>query len=842
MMTIRVPRVPRSLLVLALLLGPVIGFSVYRLADDVEHDRAQLLLERRVGNAAVAIDSELTADLEVLYGLRSLFDLDVPVTRESFGHMARPFLARHPLLKGLEWIPSVGRAERQAHEQRMREEGVADYEIKEQLPNGELVTAGDRDWYAPVAFVEPLENNRRAIGFDLASDRLRRRALERAAMTGRPALSDPISLVQGSPAATGLLALLAVSGDGHEVRALDRDDLLGFVLAILDVNGLLQHAHLGSDASGLNGISLELVDEDVGGEIQVIRGVSPDPQERLVRGLSAEQFIEVGGQRWRLVARPTAAFMDPIRTRQPLLLGAIAAIAWELLIGLVVIQGKRTRDRLERRHARLMDNILQSLSDGVIVADTNGRILTANRAATAVAGRGAKDISPSEWSEKFGFFLPGTETLFPPDELPLSRAIRGEATDNVEIFVRNPQVPDGTYVSVSGAPMLDSRSRVRGGVVVFRDISARKRAEERLQRLSSAVEQTADSVLITDRRGTIEYVNPAFEATTGYSSAEAVGRNPNLLKSGFQSPEYYRSLWATILRGEPFRGTTVNRRKNGELYHAEQTITAMTDRDGNITHFVSVLKDMTERRKIQEQEIELQLASQVQRRLFPAAPPQVPGYDIAGAVFPAEATSGDYFDFIAMPDGALALVVADVTGHGLGPALVMAQTRAYLRSQIQGTDDLASITSTVNRFLFADLQDNLFVTMLLAKLEPVTGRLTFVNAAHPAGYVIGASGEVSAELGSQCLPLGLFQERWRCVMHETALRKGEVAVLITDGVLESQAPDGCEFGTDRLVAVVSTHRERPAQEIVQQVYHAVREFSGKQSQADDVTIVICKRG
>lgn len=841
MTAIRVPRIPRNLIVVALLLGPVIGFSVYRLAASVERDRTRLQLEVHVANAAVAIDSELTADLEVLYALRSLFDLGAPVTREAFEHMARPFLARHPLLRGLEWIPRVGRAERRAHEQRMRADGYAGYTIREQLSSGELVTAGDREWYAPVAFVEPWVGNRRALGFDLGSDRLRRKALERAAMTGKPSLSDPIKLVQGSPAATGVLAFLAVSGNVPEVLDTGGGPLRGFVLAVIDVDKLLRRARFGHGSSALNGIRFELVDEDVDGRLLVIHGAPLNPQEEPIGIMSAEQSIEVGGQRWRLVAHPTAAFMNPLRTRQPLLLGAIAAIAWELLIGLVVIQGKRTRDRLERRHARLMDNILQSLSDGVIVADTSGKILAANRAATSVSGTGTKDFPPSAWSEQFGFFLPGTETLFPTDELPLTRAIRGEATSNVEIFVRNAQVPDGTFVSVSGSPVLDGSGRVRGGVVVFRDISARKRAEERLQRLSSAVEQTADSVLITDRRGTIEYVNPAFEATTGYSSAEAVGRNPSLLKSGLQSAEYYRSLWTTILRGEPFRGTTVNRRKNGELYHAEQTITAMTDREGNITHFVSVLKDMTERRKIQEQEIELQLASQVQRCLFPAKAPRIPGYDISGAVFPAEATCGDYFDFIAMPDGALAIVVADVSGHGLGPALVMAQTRAYLRSQMQGTDDLALITTTVNRFLVADLQDNFFVTMLLARLELGTGRLIYVNAAHPSGYVIGASGEVSAELGSQCLPLGLFSERWRCAMHESFVREGELVVFITDGVLESGALDGEEFGADRLLEVVSRYRERPAREIVQQAYRAVRDFGGDQAQKDDVTIVICKR-
>jgi PAS domain S-box-containing protein len=387
----------------------------------------------------------------------------------------------------------------------------------------------------------------------------------------------------------------------------------------------------------------------------------------------------------------------------------------------------------------------------------------------------------------------------------------------------------------------DSRGKVRGGVVVFRDISERKRAEERLQRLSSAVEQTADSVLITDRAGVIEYVNPAFEATTGYSSAEAIGRTPNLLKSGKQSDDYYRELWATILRGEPFRGTTINRKKNGSLYWAEQTITALKDTEGRITHFVSVLKDMTERRKVQEQEIELQLAATVQQHLFPDAPPRVAGYDLAGAAFPATATCGDYYDFVPMPDGALALVVADVSGHGLGPALVMAQTRAYLRSLCLTTSDLALIAGGINRFLEHDLQENFFVTMLLVRLEPASGRLTWVNCAHPCGFVVDRSGHITAELASRCLPLGLFLDRWKCSTDEAVLHRGEIAVLVTDGILESASPDGIEFGEDRCFEVVSQHLESSAAEIVEAIFLAVQEFTGGQEQADDVTIMVCKR-
>jgi PAS domain S-box-containing protein len=838
-MPIRIPRIPLGLLVIAILMGPVVGLVASRLAADVERDRAQADLDRRVAAAALMIERELAANLEVLHALKYGFEASVPVTHERFTAMTGQALARRTSLQALEWIPRIARESRRSHEQSRRQNGVDGYTIRELAETGEMVVAGDREWYYPVAFVSPIVGNERAIGFDLGSEPLRRAAIDRAATSDEIALSDPITLVQGTAERNGVLAFLAVPEYASEITEVGEAQLRGFVVAVFRLDLFLRQANLEPGGATDTNVVFELIEG--GGGFLAVHG-SPDGTRKLpLSGMSAQQPIEAGGQRWHLAAFPTTEYLRALQTRQPLLLGASAALGWELLIGLFVLLERRSRDRLNRKHARMVANILKSLNDGVIVADRNGKVLFVNPAAAAVSGTTRPDVPASEWSEQHGFFLPDTDQPFPTDENPLARAIRGEMIDDVEMQVRNPQVPAGIRVSVRGGPMLDGRGTVRGGVVVFRDITDRKKVEERLQRLSSAVEQTADSVLITDRQGTIEYVNPAFEATTGYSSAEVLGRNPNILKSGVQNPEYYRELWTTILRGEPFRGTTVNRKKNGDLYYAEQTITGIKGHNGTVTHFVSVLKDMTERRKLQEQEIEMEFAAKVQRELFPAEPPLLPGYDLAGAAYPAEATSGDYFDFIRISDDALAIVVADVTGHGVGPALVMAEVRAYLRSLFHATDDLVSIMSTINRFLVADLDDNLFVTMILAKLEPASGKCTYVNSAHPCGLVVDRSGEVAAELKSVCLPLGLFPELPQCAHHEFALSEGDVAILVTDGVLESESPHGEEFGAERLLEVLREHRRHPARDIVDRIYAAVREFAEDAKQVDDVTIVICKR-
>ncbi|HLF49549.1 MAG TPA: ATP-binding protein, partial [Methylomirabilota bacterium] len=148
---------------------------------------------------------------------------------------------------------------------------------------------------------------------------------------------------------------------------------------------------------------------------------------------------------------------------------------------------------------------------------------------------------------------------------------------------------DGTVVDIRGNPLPG------GGIVnTFTDVTALKAANQTLLKLSSAIEQTADMVMITSRAGVIEYVNPAYEAVTGYTREQALGRTPRLLKSGQHDRAFYRELWDTILSGRVYRGVLVNRKRSGDAYFEDETITPLTDAAGTVTHFVSTGRDITE--------------------------------------------------------------------------------------------------------------------------------------------------------------------------------------------------------------------------------------------------------
>ncbi len=485
----------------------------------------------------------------------------------------------------------------------------------------------------------------------------------------------------------------------------------------------------------------------------------------------------------------------------------------------------------------MMEAALQQIAEGVIVADREGRFVFWNAAAEGIIGKGPLASPAAEWSSVYGCYLPDTVTPYAAEQLPLARAVRGEHVREADVFIRGPHAPEGTWISVNGGPLHDRKGEVIGGVVVFRDVTASRQANELLRQLSKALEKTTDAVFITDARSAIEYVNPAFEATTGYSREQAIGRPASILKSGWQERSFYQQLWTSILSGQVHSATLVNRRRDGTLFHAEQTITPVRDEAGNVTKFVSVMRDVTELKKAQERDVEMRLARIVQQNLYPTAAPALAGFDLAGAAFPADQTCGDYYDFLPMPDGRLGIAVGDVSGHGFSAALLMAETRAYLRSLARATTDLSEILGALNAFLLEDTEDQRFVTLMLALLDPARRTLVYAGAGHIHGYVLDGTGTTRHLLSSTGPPLGLFCDAAFPPSGELPLAAGDLLLLLTDGVTEAQNREGEFFGADRVLRCVAEARREDSARIVRRLHAAVSSFA-PEPQCDDITAVV----
>ena len=235
-------------------------------------------------------------------------------------------------------------------------------------------------------------------------------------------------------------------------------------------------------------------------------------------------------------------------------------------------------------------------------------------------------------------------------------------------------------------------------------------------------------------------------------------------------------------------------------------------------------------------DLELSLARRVQQRLFPAHVPPVPGFDIFGIALPAGAAGGDYFDYFPLPGNRLGIVVADVSGHGLGPALLMAATRAYLRALALTHRDLSETLALANGILCQDTGEGQFVALLFASLDPATRSFDYVTAGQE-GYLLDACGAVT-RLTSTSPPLGIDPGlAFPCAI-PLVLEPGQAVLVFTDGLLEAQSPDGSYFGIERALAVAHATQGQTAEARVRALCQAVRDFSQDRPQGDDITVVV----
>lgn len=380
--------------------------------------------------------------------------------------------------------------------------------------------------------------------------------------------------------------------------------------------------------------------------------------------------------------------------------------------------------------------------------------------------------------------------------------------------------------------------------------TARRQAEQDLResemRYRLLWETATDAVILMDTESTMHYVNPAVDDVFGYKPEELVGQNLTRL-----IPERFRQLHVDSLKRYLETGVKKLNWRATEMpalhRSGREVPVEIAFRDMEFQGkrwFVGFVRDITERkraqRELQENEEQFRVAREIQQRLFPKNAPELAGFDIAGASYPAEATGGDYFDYLKMLKGCLGIVVSDVTGHGIGPALLMAETRAYLRILARNRDDVGEILTRANRILAEDVDYERFVTILMVKLDPRTRSLCYASAGHPTSYVFDASGTVKALLKRTGVPLGLQPEAPYSAAPPVTLAPGDVLLCLTDGVEESMSPDDRLFGTERLLETARANLHRPAREIVETLYQAVRNFSQNTPQLDDVTVVVVK--
>lgn len=237
---------------------------------------------------------------------------------------------------------------------------------------------------------------------------------------------------------------------------------------------------------------------------------------------------------------------------------------------------------------------------------------------------------------------------------------------------------------------------------------------------------------------------------------------------------------------------------------------------------------------------QLRIARDIQQHLFPPGQLLADNFEIAGTSLPTEATGGDYFDYITMPDNYLGVLTGDITGHGLGASLLMSEMRACLRTLALNCTDVSEIFTRANRLTRDDFGGTRFMTILFARLCAKSQSLMYLNAGHPAGYILDSNGNVRQELKSAGLPLGLHPDSDFTPACHADLEPGDLVLLLTDGVIDALTREGDAFDASRALDLVRAHRERPAATIVEILCRTARESVPECGQQDDITAVVIK--
>lgn len=500
------------------------------------------------------------------------------------------------------------------------------------------------------------------------------------------------------------------------------------------------------------------------------------------------------------------------------------------------------------RSQRWFRQLLESTPDATLVSGEDGVIVLANAAAEkmfgyppgSLVGQPIEVLVPERHRQRHvqqrSDYRSAPHIRLMGRGLELSAQRRDGRVFPVEIALGPMQTDEGLFVFSS-----------------IRDVSERKVAEQALresqERFDLAVRGTDAGIWDWDLRTNAVFFSPRWKSMLGYEDHE--------LQADFAEwecrlhPDDRQRATETIrqyLDGERTEYELEHRlrHKDGSYRWILARGAGVRDQRGKVYRMVGSHLDITDRKqsedRLRKQEVQLLAAAEIQQQLLPQEPPQLPGFDIAGRCYAADFAAGDHFDYLRLLDGSLAIVLADVSGHGVGPAIITALLHARFYSLAELSSDVPRMVTTLNARLLQETAGEMFITLIVGRIDPQSRTLTCVNAGHPSGYVLDAAGEIKAEFQSTGPPLALFPDAEFTARGPVPLADGDLVFLFTDGLTEAHPTQGPLFGTARTLQTLRENRDKTASQIIDALHAAVREYLGTVKPRDDITLVVVKVG
>lgn len=561
-----------------------------------------------------------------------------------------------------------------------------------------------------------------------------------------------------------------------------------------------------------------------------------------------ESFLKTQHPQGDLPASPPTSEFDLLlksgeRIPIELKISRVSATPYRLLVcsAIDISERKQSRKALIESQNRLRA-ILDNTENCVYVKDLEGRYQFVNRRfeelfqlrLDALLGKTDEEIFPKSLADSFR-------------KNDIAVVERGETIQVKEIAPHE----DGPHLYLSSKfPLRNQQGEIHAIAGISTDITQMDQQEREVERLKSSLELILDSVsdgiIGGSRTGEIEYMNRAARS---------------ILRLGDDSDNDARHIGNVRFRATPHDQQSISMQElfhdliskpDGSLHFPTGTLVfedgtstptdvtcGVTENAEGTIESVVTLRDTSHLVQLQIKSEELRTAQIVQRQLYPTVPPELNGFRFAGKAIPATQACGDYFDFIVSDEvSEIVLSIGDVTGHGLGPALQMVETRAYLRAMIHQHGNLKIALTKLNQFLVEDTPEGSFISLMAAAINPETRRMHYVGAGHD-GWLIRQTGEVRY-LGSTGLLLGLMADSEYAISEEIEIHHGDLFVMATDGLQEATSVDGELFGTDRMVATILEHRDKEPAEIIELLVQQVNEHVDHRPLQDDITMVVAR--
>jgi PAS domain S-box-containing protein len=384
-----------------------------------------------------------------------------------------------------------------------------------------------------------------------------------------------------------------------------------------------------------------------------------------------------------------------------------------------------------------------------------------------------------------------------------------------------------------------------------------------------ALAVAAEGITIADARlpgRPLIYVNKGFERITGYSAEEALGQSCRFLQGDVTDPETVRTIRDALDHGHDCTVEILNHRKDGTPFWNRLSITPVRDAEGMVTHFIGIQSDVTQRRKTEDElkqanenlgrantimQQELLEAAKIQRAWLPESLPQVPGFQFAWSFIPCQELAGDSLNVLRLDENHVGLYILDVTGHGVGAALLSATIQRWL-SPVPEHSCLftpeenspngfriatpTEVANFLNSWYQAEPKIGKFFTFIYGLLDLRDGEFRYVTAGHPPPLRIGKEG---AEICPRAKGTIMGMEKG-FVFGETRLRlrPGDRLLFYTDGAPEATDASDQLYGQDRLLQALEQQRGRSPDEALDRVMEGLREWSGSETLEDDVTLLL----